>query len=256
MFELTKSIVLDDINLPLEAKKIELNWVSLSHLACEIPNEYLGYWGKKGTVKGFWLGKYLITEAQWKALSKIFFQESITTKQLNYPATGIKWLTIMKYCSLLTQYYSKQLPPGYHFTLPTEGYWIYACQDINKEEELKVDFAEVGSKTFNRFGLYDMLGNVPQWCYDMFVAYPLYGVDYIGNQELGEDAREYDGDDLRLVVNDYTDYNPEGRGYYSFNVGKENFTGKKDIGFRLCLRPFTHWDLNDGTLIHHKINII
>lgn len=256
MFELGKFITLSDIKLFDGAKQLTLNWIDLSHRAFKAPNENLKYWEDQRELKGFWLSQYLVTEAQWQALSSLLLNNQLDVQSPNFPATGIKWLTIMKYCSLLNAHYKEMLPKGYHFSLPTEGYWTYACQYRDRESEYQPDFIEVGLKNPNRWGLYDMLGNVPEWCYDMFYDGFVADEENIGNEIFGEYAREEDEGELRVVINDDTDYSLYGRNYYPFEAGSESFTGEKWVGFRICLRPVTYWDLNDGILIYNNINMI
>ena len=110
----------------------------------------------------------------------------------NYPATCVSWKDAMKFCDELTEHERRfeRLPAGWHYILPTEAQWEYACRagtttrysfgdsqsDLAKYAWFKKntkDAAEeyahqVGQKKANRFGLRDMHGNVSEWCRDSY----------------------------------------------------------------------------------------
>ncbi|MBR5737011.1 MAG: formylglycine-generating enzyme family protein, partial [Verrucomicrobia bacterium] len=108
----------------------------------------------------------------------------------------------MEFCAKLTAAAkaSGKLPEGYEFTLPTEAQWEYACRagtttalnigkNLSGEEECpemdEVDWYwgnsdrkthPVGQKQPNAWGLYDMHGNVNEWCLDWEGEYPTSSV--------------------------------------------------------------------------------
>jgi formylglycine-generating enzyme required for sulfatase activity len=96
------------------------------------------------------------------------------------PLSSVSWDDAVKFCVLLTQSEKKarRLPKGYEYRLPTEAEWEYACRAGSKEQ-YSVDPdgfwhfnnspsgpREVGEGKANAWGLYDMHGNVYEWCYD------------------------------------------------------------------------------------------
>ena len=143
---------------------------------------------------GFWIGKYPVTQGQWLGLmgitrwsGKKFFKKGDT-----FPAPYISWQDATNFCSKLTEEERQdgRLPSGWQYILPTEAQWEYACQAgatsrffFGDDESELGDYAwykdntndigeeyahEVGQKKPNAWGLYDVLGNVSEWCLDWY----------------------------------------------------------------------------------------
>ena len=116
--------------------------------------------------------------------------------ELENPMECVSWVTAEKYCKRLTAFECQagRLPEGYEYRLPTEAEWEYACRggttncfntDAPLETFLTLDesgleeFAHVGSYTVpvgagrkpNKFGLFDMHGNVSEWTLDTYAPY-------------------------------------------------------------------------------------
>ena len=109
----------------------------------------------------------------------------------------VSWVTAVKYCKRLTKFEREagRIPEGYAYRLPTEAEWEYACRagtksyfntDAPLERFLTLDkdsgleaFAHMGGtpahvggdRTPNKFGLYDMHGNVAEWTLDTYAPY-------------------------------------------------------------------------------------
>ena len=152
--------------------------------------------------RAFWLGKTEVTQAQWEAVmgsNPSFFKG--TTR----PVENVSYDDALEFCRKLTarERAAGRLPSGYEYTLPTEAQWEYACRagttgDYsfgNNADELSRygnycdrsntnDFdwkdkshddgqdktAPVGSYRPNAWGLYDMHGNVWEWCLDWYTG--------------------------------------------------------------------------------------
>jgi formylglycine-generating enzyme required for sulfatase activity len=163
--------------------KMEFVWIPGGTFAMGSAEGEPGRAGNEGpqhlvTMDGFWMGKYEVTQAQWLAISGTqpsrFTGDDLPAEQV----TGIESVvTLIKFCKGL----------GYasdYFRLPSEAEWEYACRagsttrwHFGDDPALLGDFAwsgengasqthPVGEKLPNDFGLYDMEGNVLEWCYD------------------------------------------------------------------------------------------
>lgn len=155
--------------------------------------------------KGFWLGKYQVTQAEYATLANEADLEPFPSKYSGEkrPVERVNWVQAVKWCQALTrrEREAKRLPEGYEYRLPTEAEWEYACRattttalnsgnlltssdgtcsnldavgwyDQNSGRETH----DVGLKQPNRWGFYDMHGNVEEWCWDWYGAYPLEAV--------------------------------------------------------------------------------
>jgi formylglycine-generating enzyme required for sulfatase activity len=126
--------------------------------------------------KPLYMGKYEVTQEQWQA---VMGNNPSETKGINYPVTNISWNDGQDYLRKL----NAKVNGGYR--LPTEAEWEYACRagtitaysfgdaitikDANHGSGSKS--VAVGSYKPNPFGLYDMHGNVWEWCEDWLGAY-------------------------------------------------------------------------------------
>jgi len=105
----------------------------------------------------------------------------------NAPVESVSWDNAMAFCQKLTEQEraAGRLPAGYTFTLPTEAQWEYACRAGTTEPYAGDPAAmawygdnsggtthPVATKLPNAWGLYDMTGNVYQWCLDWYGKYP------------------------------------------------------------------------------------
>lgn len=151
---------------------------------------------------GFWLAEMPCTQAQWEAI--MGYNPSAHVGK-DHPVEQITWTEAGQFCDILTGLHDRAglLPSGWRFELPSNEEWEYACRagtttDLNSGKDLTVKGTEagyqqspelvpgcpnldkvawysrnsngqthpVGQKLANPWGLYDMHGNVFEWCSD------------------------------------------------------------------------------------------
>jgi len=148
--------------------------------------------------QGFWLGQYSVTQAQWQAVfgsNPSHFQQC-----LDCPVDSVNWHQAINFCQELNKIFGGELPKGYEFSLPTEVHWEYACRagtiTMYHSGQTLIDLSRVawhknnssghthpvGEREPNKWELYDMHGNVMEWCFDSPSDYPnAPAIDWIGN---------------------------------------------------------------------------
>lgn len=135
------------------------------------------------TMQSFYIGKYEVTQAQYQAVMGV---NPSKFKGRNLPVETVSWNDAKEFCRRLSQM------AGREYRLPTEAEWEYACRagtttafafgdSLSADQAnfdgrypfggaAKGDFRRqttpVGSFQPNAYGLYDMHGNVSEWCED------------------------------------------------------------------------------------------
>jgi len=209
------------------------------------------------TLPGFWMGKYPITQAQYQA---IVGNNPARFKGNNRPVEQVSWHDAIDFCDRLSQ------KLGQPYTLPSEAQWEYACRAGTTTpfyfgETITTDLAnyrgtdweyegntypgfygqgprgafreqttDVGSFPPNGFGLYDMHGNLWDWCldhwHDSYKGAPADGTAWVTD----------DANQLRLVRGGSWYVNPVL--CRSADRGRGNPDGRSDnVGFRVVCAP-------------------
>ena len=165
----------------------------IERLVEEFGNDY-SRWEKpqhQVTVPTFFMGKYQVTQEQWKAVAalpqveKELEAEPSYFKGDNLPVEEVSWYDAVEFCARLSNHTQRK------YRLPSEAEWEYACragtttrfhfgdkittdlanyqpEDSSGSQEIyRKKTTPVGSFAIaNAFGLYDMHGNVYEWCLD------------------------------------------------------------------------------------------
>lgn len=134
------------------------------------------------TVSSFSIGKYEVTQEEWQA---VMGNNPSSSKGVKRPVEKVSWKGCQEFIRKLNTM------TGKHFRLPTEAEWEYAARGGNKSIGYKYAGSDnldrvawyvsnsgstthdIGQKSPNELGLYDMTGNVWEWCADRYGSYEI-----------------------------------------------------------------------------------
>jgi formylglycine-generating enzyme required for sulfatase activity len=208
----------------------------------------------KVKVSPFLIGKYPITREQWRLVATLpkveldlnpepssYKGEGVPESVLNrYPVTDFTWYEAMEFCKRLLRW-SGEKGKNYEYRLPSEAEWEYACRAGTEtpyhwgdkitpnlgnyiEKALGRPTSVGRFQVANAFGLYDVHGNVLEWCEDDW--HDTYeGAPEDGSAWLNENNSQYkllrggsfdvNSDNCRSAIR--SAYNPDYR-YYSVGL--------------------------------------
>jgi formylglycine-generating enzyme required for sulfatase activity len=199
-------------------------------------------------IKPFYIGKYPITQSQYEIVNKA---DPSYFSGKNRPVEQVSWDMAQEFCQRLSE------KIGRKFYLPSESQWEYACKAQTNQffyfgGSLTTDIANYnGNYTFNygpkgifrqqttdvgifppnAFGLYDMHGNVWEWCEDNWHE------NYIGNPRDCTAWLEYSPDDDKKVVRGGSWSNEPQKCITTFRTSLYSKEIGNNIGFRVCMEP-------------------
>jgi len=172
VFDLGKGLKIEMVLIP--AGKFQMG--ALESEKSYSPNEKLH---EVTLTKSFYMGKYEVTQEQWELVMK---NNPSTEKGHKLPVTDLSWEDTQTFCEKLNTLTKN------NFRLPSEAEWEYSCRantktsyhfgetltpaNANYVDSKHGTTIKVGSYKPNDFGLYDMHGNVWEWCNDFFSEYP------------------------------------------------------------------------------------
>ncbi|MDY6806624.1 MAG: formylglycine-generating enzyme family protein [Cyanobacteriota bacterium] len=186
-------------------------------------------------VPSFFMGKYPVTQKQYEA---VMGENPAYFKGANRPVEWVGWEYATDFCWLLSQ------KTGKNYRLPSEAQWEYACRAGTTTpfyfgETITPDLAnydgnyigpttDVGCFPPNGFGLYDLYGNVWEWCQDVWHE------NYNGAPTDGS-ARESGEDMFRRVKRGGSWSDPASQSRSAYRYGEAAMGAYNDWGFRVVL---------------------
>ncbi len=191
---------------------------------------------------------WLQSQHRWEEtpISREYFENNASDNP-NCPVTGVSWIDALVYAKFLKE------RTGLDYTLPTEAQWEYVARDGSADifpvktksegwegglDEIAWNIRNsggithpVGQKRPNSFGVYDMLGNVWEWCLDSFNEdeYKLLTGTAEDPQRITDERKK------SLKGGSYLDYARSLRSADRFGFDMDS--GSDDIGFRLIIKP-------------------
>ena len=147
--------------------------------------------------RGFWTLEFEVTQRMWKVVMEeknpsFFSREGekaasvANLDTLDFPVENVSWNDCQEFVRKLNE--RRVAPPGFEFRLPTDAQWEYACRagtttpypygerptkeqinycdDMSLGADARLRPLRVASLEPNPWGLYDMCGNVSEWCLD------------------------------------------------------------------------------------------
>ena len=199
--------------------------------------------------RGFWIGKYEVTQAEYQEVTGT--NPSFFPGDPNRPISSVSWPDATNYCWQLTQreLAAGRIPAGSRYRLPTEAEWECAARagtstrfsygddpdytSLTNHAWYSLNSAltvhPVGQKLPNPWGLYDMEGNVWEWCQDWLGDLP-------GGVVTDPQGPPSNPIGLKVVRGGSYDFaEPDCRSARRFSFGNHPALNDTDLGFRVVL---------------------
>ena len=220
-------------------------------------------------VSGLWMAETAVTNAQYEDYVGATGKPPGLWTDDRYnkgeqPVVGVNWYDAVAFCNVLSERAGLDLCyqiDGYQvswkvgangYRLPTEAEWEYTCRagtqtkwSFGDDQSQLGEYAWYGEnsdrklqpvarKKPNPWGLYDMHGNVYEWCWDIYANYPELTAQSVDRNPVGPDKQNVGkGTPRRLRGGSFGDRARFLRSAYRFRFRSEDWDG--DIGFR-CVR--------------------
>jgi formylglycine-generating enzyme required for sulfatase activity len=192
--------------------------------------------------RGYWIGKYEVTQSEYQL---IIGSNPSKFKGSNNPVDKVSWNDAVKFCQKLTarERDDGRLPSGFEYRLPTDAEWEFAARGGTKSRGYKFSGSdnannvawylsnsrgethEVGTKSGNELGLYDMSGNVWEWCHDWRRSYNSSSLTDPMGPQTGTSRVYRGGSWVRSAASSRSTY----------RSSKQPGRARDDLGFRVVL---------------------
>ncbi len=299
-----RNFLLTGLKLPENALPFHMIWLNPGNIIMgnlqgslldlyDLHDSFLEFekWKVKIT-KGFWLAQFPVTQSHWESLNmdEIIknFKPNETMFEVqrhvddhlapyksnpNFPLYGKNWIDAVLFCRELNIKYKNLIPEKYHFNLPMEAQWEYAC--LAEKESVNISYPNLKGRygvesiksanetSKNNWSLHGMLNNTREMCFD--IAHTYYNYEELDEFTSNKDDWHIDWNpNLHLLINDDSvpiDYMESVRkrvvkGLYHPAYREYTYVEKAEYSFRITLRPVTKADLNDPILKLNNINIL
>lgn len=233
--EKEKTIVVNGVSFDMIL--VEHGTFRMGEISGDVVHESHGPGHTVTLTNDYYIGKYEVTQQVWKAVMSNENPSYFLAD--NFPVEMVSWEMATDFISKLNKL------TGLKFRLPTEAEWEFAAKGGTKSHDYKYSGSDlsgnvawhhdnatskthsVGEKLPNELGIYDMTGNVFEWCQDIFSAYN--SSDQTNPQGVGLGSKHVlrgggysTSPDICLVI---------------CRWGESPTTVSKTVGFRLALEP-------------------
>ncbi len=186
-----------------------------------------------------WVGAH---ETDQKAYESVMLQNPSYFRAPDKPVDSVSWTDAVKFCEKLTasEFSRRKLPGNYQYRLPNDEEWSYFAADAGLEDAItsrgkrRSGPDPVGASEPNKFGLYDVRGNVWEWCEDWYstaILNRMSRAELVGNPSLAATEHKFvrggswsRGQDFELSIDWRSPMKPSNG-------------DQADIGFRVVLMP-------------------